>query len=427
MDSGLTAYLEALDALFARTGATSKFGLDRTHAFLDILGNPHERLRVLHVAGTNGKGSVVAMLYTLLRARGLSVGKYTSPHLIDFNERIVVDDDEMSDDFALEFLETWGKRGEELGATFFEITTAMAFHYFSVKGVDAAVVETGLGGRLDATNVVRPFVAGITSISLDHTEFLGNTEEEIAAEKAGILKRGVPGVIGPVSPGARDSILRVARAAGVESVIDAQSVFPTGDVRVSANGTSFTIGSGGESLSMTTGLVGTAQAGNASVALAMLQAAGPEWEWTLADAARVLPSVTLPGRFQRIGPYVLDVAHNPDGTRSLARTLEGVHPPGPVVAVLGVLHDKDWRNMILALQPLVKELILVAPPSAPAQRAWNPDEALAFAKAHAISAEFNPDFADAVRSAPTHGLTVLVTGSFHTVGDALQVLQSESG
>lgn len=424
MDRGLTGYVDALDALFARTGATSKYGLDRTLAFLDRLGNPHHRMRALHVAGTNGKGSVVAMLYSLLRDKGLSVARYTSPHLIDFRERIVVDDELIAEDFILDFLESWRAPAEELGATFFEITTAMAFHYFDQRKVDVAVIETGLGGRLDATNVIRPIVSGITSISLDHVEYLGSTESQIAAEKAGIFKPEVPSVIGAMSLEARDAILRTAATAGARDVVHASTTFRTSNVNVRAHATEFTMTHGAESKHLSTGLIGKAQAGNASVAMAMLDAAGPEWAVTLDRASIVLPSVKLPGRFQRLGKYILDVAHNPDGMRVLAETLEVVDADRPVTAIVGILNDKNWREMLVHLAPHVDRILLVSPPTAPAQRAWNPAEALAFASASGIEAEL-ADFETAVSLAPNYSGTVLITGSFHTTGDALQLINAK--
>jgi len=187
VDSGLTSYKSALDRLFARTGSTSKFGLDRTRALLALLGNPEKKFKSFHVAGTNGKGSVVATAETLLRAKGLRVGRYTSPHLVDFRERFVVDGVEISDREVEEFLIRWERDSERLDATFFEITTALAFAHFASREVDIAVIETGLGGRLDSTNVITPLVAAVTSIGIDHTEYLGNTIGEIAREKGGIF------------------------------------------------------------------------------------------------------------------------------------------------------------------------------------------------------------------------------------------------
>src|SRR5207253_2705020 len=178
------------------------------------LGSPHRRLAAIHVAGTNGKGSVVATCEALLRARGFTVGRYTSPHLVDFRERITVNGHPISEKEVLDFLERWIPAAEEMGASFFEVTTALAFDWLARKEVDFAVIETGLGGRLDSTNVLKPRVATVTSIGLDHTDLLGDTLEAIAGEKAGIFKPGAPAVVGESSPEIRDLLERHADKAG---------------------------------------------------------------------------------------------------------------------------------------------------------------------------------------------------------------------
>lgn len=423
MDRGLTGYRAALDALFARTGTTSKFGLERTLQFLALLGNPHRRIETFHVAGTNGKGSVVATLYALLEAKGLRVGRYMSPHLVDFRERIVVAGEPISEEYVSQFLDRWGSKAESLGATFFEITSALAFHYFASCEVDVAVIETGLGGRLDSTNVITPLATGITSIALDHQEYLGDTEASIAREKAGIMKRGVPAVIGQLSDVARLAIYEVAREKGVSTIVEAPRLYPVRDVRITPAGTEFTLVQGGQSRRVTTGLTGVAQAANASLALSMLRAVGgAQWGASLGEAARVLPTVHLPGRFQRIGNCIFDVAHNVDGMQSLVRTLADVNPPKPVTAIVGILADKDWRGMIEALSPAVDRIVIVDPPSAPKSRAWNGKEAEWFAKSKGIDAVYDSDFEAALKRPSSSGGTTLITGSFHTVGDALLAL-----
>ena len=421
MDSGLTQYKAALDALFARTGSTAKFGLDRTFRFLESIGNPQERFDSFHVAGTNGKGSVVVTLCALLESKGRRVGRYMSPHLIDFRERIVVGGQAIPEKYVAGFLRRWSPEAEAIGATFFEITTAMAFKYFADCEVSVAVIETGLGGRLDSTNVIEPLVAAITSIGLDHQEYLGDTEESIAREKAGIFKNQIPGVIGPLSDAARNAILDAARRSG-SRVIEAESLYETSDVDVTLDGTVFTVKHDGESRKVRTGLIGSAQATNAAVALAMLDVAGPSWSVSLDDAANVLPGIALQGRFQRLGNLILDVAHNPDGIRTVVSTLEGVDYKRPVAAVLGVLADKDWRAMMIELAPVVDDFILVSAPTAPPSRAWNPAEAQSFAREKGFRAVVQPDFMRAIHDASTMPGTVIVTGSFHTVGDALATL-----
>jgi dihydrofolate synthase/folylpolyglutamate synthase len=418
VDSGLTSYRSALDKLFARTGSTAKFGLDRTHAFLALLGNPHHRLRAFHVAGTNGKGSVVATLYTLLRAKGMSVGRYTSPHLVDFRERIVVDDQQITEQEILDFIQRWQPDFERLGATFFEITTALAFEHFASRKVDVALIETGLGGRLDSTNVITPIVAGVTSIGMDHIEYLGNSIAGIAAEKAGIFKQGVPAVFGPVTDVARESMVAVAHNVGAAPIIESTESYRPENIRVTWAGTTFDIEHDGESAKFTTGLVGGYQAVNTSTSLAMLDAAGDQYRTSLADAARSLPGVRLPGRFERVGKFVLDVAHNPDGMRALVSTLDSVKPPHPMIAVLGVLRDKDWKEMMRLLCPQMDSTILTTPVSAPVDRVWDANEALMFGKENNWPVTLIPDLAQAIEHAGNEAATVVVTGSFHTVGDA---------
>ena len=219
MDDLLTRYGEAIQALFARTTGGIKPGLARTEALLAEMGSPHRNLTAIHVAGTNGKGSVVATCEALLRARGYRVGKYTSPHLIDFRERITIDGRPISEAEVLEFLARWIPFAEELGATFFEVTTALAFDWLAKNNTDVCVIETGLGGRLDSTNVLAPSVATVTSIGLDHTDLLGDTLDAIALEKAGIFKPGAPAVIGEAAADIRDLLVRCAQDAGAVPIV----------------------------------------------------------------------------------------------------------------------------------------------------------------------------------------------------------------
>lgn len=423
MDDALTTYRAALDYLFARTTGGSKLGLERTLALLDAVGNPHRRLRAFHIAGTNGKGSVAATLDVLLRARGLRVGRYTSPHLVDFRERVLVDGRPIPPEAVVEWIERWAPTVERLGATFFEATTVLAFDWLERSGVDAAVVETGLGGRLDSTNVLQPLVAGVTSIGRDHTEYLGETLEEIAGEKAGIFKAGAPAVIGELDPGLRERLAAMARERGARPVLVAADVWPIDEVQVGAGETRFRLRTPEGDCRLATPLVGRHQAQNAVTALLMLRAAGAPYAAPLDEVQPALARVRLPGRFQRVGKHVFDVAHNPDGAAVLAATLRAVDPPRPVVALLTVLRDKDWRGMMERLAPVVDAFVLTAAPTAPESRAWEPSEPLAFARDRGWAAELVPDFDAALAAADARGATVVVTGSFHTVGDAMVRLQ----
>ena len=371
------------------------------------------------MGGTNGKGSVCATLEAVLRARDLTVAKYTSPHLVDFRERFLVNGAPVPASRVVEFVERWTPDIERMGVTFFEATTAMAFDLFAQANVDVAIIEVGLGGRLDATNVIRPLAAGVTSIGLDHVEYLGGTREEIAAEKAGIFKPGVAAVIGERDPHIRHLLAQFARERNAGSVRDVFVECDPSDPRVTAAGTSFTLTLRGDRGEVLTGLAGAHQAFNAALALLMLDAAGPSLATSLAEARESLPRVRLPGRFHRVDPYVFDVAHNPDGASVLALTLAEVRPARPTAAVLCVLADKDWRGVMRALADVVDLFVLTDAPTAPASRAWDRETAVEFAREHGWPAVSEHDFDRALSRATAEARTVLVTGSFHTVGDAM--------
>jgi dihydrofolate synthase / folylpolyglutamate synthase len=453
VDDLLTDYGEAIAKLFARTTSGTKFGLERTRAILSELGSPERSFPSIHIAGTNGKGSVVATTEALLRAKGLRVGRYTSPHLIDFRERISVDSVPISEEAVLRFLEKWIPLAEATGATFFELTTALAFEWFAAQAVDIAVVETGLGGRLDSTNVLTPRVATVTSIGLDHTDLLGDTLEQIAREKAGIFKSGVPAVIGEERKDIRDLLEKCATETGSAPVIVLDDEYTIRDIGVSTTGTSFTmdcrssrdvnrVGQGNDQIPavsrserITTPLIGVHQARNTVIALATVRALDKsalspsngamltEMCPTAKAISAAISQTFLPGRFQPFGKFIFDVAHNPDGARTVANTIAGLPLARPIIAVLAVLADKDWQGIIDVLRPAVDQFILTDAPSAPADRRWNPEHAAAFAKSISVIASLIPDFDRALEVAEQSAATVLVTGSFHTVGDAMSRLQ----
>jgi dihydrofolate synthase/folylpolyglutamate synthase len=421
-------YGRALDFLFRRTTGAVRLGLDHTRALLARLGDPHRDLRCVHIAGTNGKGSTTAALEALLRARGLRVGKYTSPHLVDFRERVTVDGVAIPEDEVSEFVTAHLADIEGTDATFFEATTAMALRHFARATVDVAVIETGLGGRLDSTNVVSPLAAVVTTIGIDHTEFLGPTLRDIAREKAGIFKPGVPAVIGDLDPAVAGWLAAHAREAGGEPVRALVEEGAPTAVTIAADGTHFTLdGPAGGGARYRTALLGHHQAANAATALLALDALGPGYALPVEARQRALASVRVPGRFERVGRLIFDVAHNPDGVSVLARTLAAVRPPRPLVAVVCVLADKDWRSMLALLAPHVDLFVLTQAPTAPAGRAWDPDAAAEYAQSHGWPALLERDLDRALRRALDEGETALVTGSFHTVGDVMARLPGAPG
>lgn len=383
-----------------------KFGLETTAALAAELGNPELAYSTLLVAGTNGKGSVVAYLDAALRASGLRVGRYTSPHLVRVNERIVVNGREIGDgalDRAVDRVRAAAERlvrRDVLRAhpTYFEVMTLAAFDHFRRARIDAAVLEVGLGGRLDATNVSEPLVSAIVSISRDHEQYLGSTLGAIAWEKAGILRAGRAVVVGPMLAEARRAIVREASRVGAP-LVDASQGRYVGPLA----------------------LEGEHQRRNAWVAWHVLdraRRAGLRVDRRRVSAA--FATTRWPGRLQWIPGeplLLLDGAHNPDGARALARYLEGHRP---FVLVFGVMGDKKVPEMAKALFPLAHALVLT---KAPGDRAASPTRIARAAGRLAARARREPSVPRALRLAARlapPGAPVVVAGSLYLVGDVLK-------
>ncbi len=388
---------------------------------LHSLGDPQGELDFIHIGGTNGKGSTAAHAESILRAAGRFTGLYTSPHLRVFAERIRIGgalaDLVLLEDCARDVLPL----AEREDATFFESTTVLAFEAFRRAGCRTIVAEVGLGGRLDATNVVTPRVTVITSVDLDHSEYLGDTLAEIAAEKAGILKHGVPLVSGPLSEGPKQVV--EARAEYLGAPVDTLGdEFSIEDVVVDLAGTTFTYRSNGSinGLRGRTPLVGGHQARNASLAIRAL-----EWfdsGMTHEQVSQGLAAVRWPGRFEVLsadgGTWVLDIAHNVAAAKNLAALLEAAALPEPLVLLVAILGDKPWPEMLGPLLSSAETSVFTVAPSSPPERRWRPEEALVAAGGRNVEVE--PEFARALeRARELAGAgTVVVTGSAHTVGDA---------
>jgi dihydrofolate synthase/folylpolyglutamate synthase len=357
------------------------------------LGNPERHFESIHIGGTNGKGSAATLVAAALERAGRRVGLYTSPHLVDLRERMMVNGQPVSREAFVAWARALQGPIESSGASFFEATTAVAFADFAARGVELAVVEVGLGGRLDSTNVLDPLVSAVTSVALEHTEYLGDSLESIAREKAGIAKPGRPFVVGERDPALVALLTALGRDAGASPVVvpaDAEYDGPLG-------------------------LQGPHQRRNAALALAVLEALPPDCRPTDAEREGAFASARLPGRFDRRGAWLFDVAHNPAGIAALVEACAAQPLPRPVHALVGILGDKDWRGMLAAVRGVVDRLWLTMPPSAPPDRRWS----LADAGAAVPDAVVEPDF-DRALSGVQHGAaTVVVTGSFHTVGDAM--------
>lgn len=416
--------------LFPPLATGVPWGLERVRAALEELGDPHRLYATVHVGGTNGKGSVASTLAQVLRAAGFRAGLYTSPHLCSFRERFQVDGRALPEERLLAVADEMRELITRHGLTYFEAATVLGFHAFARERVDVAVVEVGLGGRLDATNVVAPEVAIVTNIAMDHAEFLGGTLEQIAAEKAGIAKAGVPFVTAETSPPVLD-VLRAACAAA-SAPFHALAAERVREVEVTGAGTSFRLETRGwGEFQLSTPLVGVHQAVNTALAVEALEHLPADLRPSAQAVRTGVAGVHWPGRDQieRIDgrTWLFDVAHNPAGIRSLVDVLDRLDLPRPYVALIGVLADKEWREMLPAILRRVDRGMLTVPPSATGERRWDPAEAER-AIHPLLGAGFplvsEPDFAvalDRVRRAAGKG-TVIVTGSCYTVGDALRLL-----
>jgi dihydrofolate synthase / folylpolyglutamate synthase len=415
--------------LFARTSGGIRWGLERTQELLAGVGDPHRRFRSLHVAGTNGKGSVSALCESALRAAhpGLTIGLYTSPHLVSFAERIRIGGRPVDAALLARAEARLRPAIERTGATFFEATTALAFLCFAEAGVDVAVVEVGLGGRLDSTNVIAPLATAVTNVARDHVEYLGESLEGIAWEKAGIFKPGVPALAGETAPALLDVLGRRAAEVGAPlAVLDEAA--RVSEIAVSLEGTRFRLDSARwGSRPVRIPLIGAHQARNAALAAELLgllpDDLRPAWEAIESGFADVRWAGRMQVARQRGTSWIFDVAHNPAGVRALVDALDSLDYPRPLVVVAAILADKEWDEMLPPLLQRADAAVLTVAPTAPESRRWDPEH-VANSLDATIPIRVIPDLPDALMCAETlapHG-TILVTGSVHTVGDALAAL-----
>ncbi|OHE75398.1 MAG: hypothetical protein A3F67_07960 [Verrucomicrobia bacterium RIFCSPHIGHO2_12_FULL_41_10] len=377
-------------------------GLDSVVRLLAALGHPEKNLKCLHVAGTNGKGSVSAIAESLLRASGLRTGLYTSPHLVDFKERIRLQGeciDEVTLDEGIRHLQEATKGWERL-PTFFELTTALALSIFAQKECDVVVLETGLGGRLDATNLAPKVACAITPIDLDHTEWLGPTLRDIAREKAGIMRAGVPVVSAPQSPEVLEVLREEVERVGAPLDIITEPI----------------------STAIPLGLVGSYQRWNAALALALVDRGG----FKISSEAKKdgLATVSWPGRFQRLSLdnqiLILDGAHNPAAVHQLLQTWKEEYPNQKYELIFGSLADKEGETMLKLLEPLAAEIFLV-PISSP--RSNNPRELLPLVPKAKIFTSLEAFLDRKRKQKGLNNTPILLTGSLFLVGEALALLE----
>jgi dihydrofolate synthase/folylpolyglutamate synthase len=412
-------YAETLSFLFSLGPElkTVKWDLARVETLLGALGNPQRRGRYIHVAGTNGKGSTCAMMASALRVSGFRTGLYTSPHLVDPRERIQIDGEKISEDTWVAVFEEVHTAAEHLLArnevdahpSFFETLTAMAFLAFDREHVDVVVLETGLGGRLDATNVVIPEVAVITPIDFDHEAFLGSSIESIAAEKAGIIKADRPVVISAQRSAAFNILER--RALDLAAPVTLSSAWRVENLHLDKFGSQFTL-IADEPIPIHCPLAGEHQIENTRTAVAALSVFG----LSAAAISEGIAHATWPGRLERISQnpdIILDGAHNPAGARALAAYIKRFFSDEPVRIIYGAMRDKAIDEVTDALFPLAAEVILTAPDQ---PRALNP-ESLAEVIQHP-NVRIAPTIEDALKITHEEPMTTFITGSLFLVGEA---------
>ncbi len=416
-------YAEAIDFLYGLGFFGARFGLETTRTLAERAGNPQNQLRFIHIAGTNGKGSTCAILESIYRAAGLRVGLFTSPHLVSFRERIQVNRQWISEadlvrlasavrthssKFRLQTVPEPAKAGTpnlDVHPTLFEFVTVMSLRYFAEQKCDLVIWETGLGGRLDATNIVTPLASLITNIQLDHQQWLGNTLAEIAVEKAGIIKPGVPVLTATSEPEA----LRVIEAAARKNE-SPLTILNAGRLKAE--------------LQAHLPLLGDHQQLNAALALATVDVLQPQIPVRDAQLRKGLAEVNWPGRLQLVTrpggqQILLDGAHNLAGVEALAVALQQHFPSAKPTLILGILADKDWRPMCARLATLAARTLTV--PVASERTAKAAELAAVFRKTSSSVTVECCSLVEALQRT-AHDPFVVIAGSLYLVGEALEIL-----
>ena len=401
--------------------AEKRANLKTMYELLDRLGNPHiDDVKYVHVTGTNGKGSVCASVYSVLRERYRS-GLYLSPHVYRFNERIVVDGREIESRYIVDFVRKVKPILEEIGArsrkpSFFEVVTAMAFQYFKDRGCDFAAIEVGIGGRLDPTNVIRPLASAITSVALDHTHILGDTIEEIAFEKAGIIKPDTPVVSGVRDSRAKKIIEDIAKKRGAP-FYDASSAYEVYDVDIQLNGMKFrVIGDHGE-YRINFPLIGRHQIDNVLVALKIIEVLGEKHPLKKSEIESGLSKVRLPGRFEvkMSDPLLIfDIAHNPAASKALADTVKELGLEN-VTILFSILRDKDVDGVLRNLSKVSDDIIVTE--ISDERRKMPAEEIEKYARRYFKSVKMIRDSRKALEYVLEKSDVIIATGSAYLLGE----------
>ena len=407
-----------INELFARTTMGINFGLDRIIAAMDSIGNPHRDVNCIHVAGTNGKGSVCAYLDSILRCKGCSTGLFTSPPIHDFEERFVINGLKVNSDDWLNVYSSIRKEIDRYSLTFFEISVILAFMLFKKHEVDWAIIETGLGGRLDATNIIKPKLSIITNIGIDHTDYLGSTISDIAQEKLGIVKSTIPLVLAvqqePIIKNLAQKVCE-ERNSPLSLCLEEEAE----NIKRHDLGSSFTY----HNTDYVVPLYGTYQVMNALCALNAAKLLGINDRPILIEG---LKKTTIPGRFQvltiRGKRIILDCAHNPQATHCLCQMLSTYCPHESISIITGIMADKDTQKMLVEYSNCAHTLILTHPNT---PRAADPNQLY-----QKTPSRIKPTsiIIPSVRESVVYALkqpqeVICVTGSFYTIGEAMSCLE----
>ena len=430
----IDSFEEAVSFLLETPKFTSKHDIKETASFLDTLGNPDRRFKIIHVAGTNGKGSVCMMMSDILRAHGFSVGLFTSPHLVDMRERIRMDDDLITaEDFLASFknvTKAIKKRGDDYFPTFFEYLFFMAMVYYREKVPDYVILETGLGGRLDATNSVSDkLLSVITRIGLDHTEYLGDTIEKIAYEKAGIIKPGIPVVYDAFVPGAAQVIKDTARESGSECIGVSPDLIS--EERKLHKNIAFSLKTRYyDDVCLELGQAAHYQIENASVAVFASEYILGEKTFDPAKTKEALKSFFWPGRMQEIAPgVIIDGAHNTDGIRAFLESAGADGHDGKRHLIFSAVSDKDYTGMLdmIADSGLFEKVTVTGIKSS---RGMSPEELLGGVKsgkdAHFVISDKDAyDTLSEERAGRAEDGIIYVAGSLYLVGEIMEKLKND--
>jgi len=418
-----STYNQCLEKMFGLRRFGIKLGLGTIRSILKGLGNPHQNFHCIHVAGTNGKGSVASTLASILTACGYKTGLYTSPHLVNFNERICVNNTPISNKHVIESYEAVNRvHHGNREPTFFEFTTAMAFYEFGRQDVDFAVIETGMGGRLDATNIIKPALSIITNISVEHREYLGNTIAEISGEKGGIIKKNIPVITGVRQKSAIAVLRKIARDKSAPFYLFGEA-FKT---RKNRDGVFTYLGMKHTWPNMKAGLQGKYQIDNLALVLAACEILEKKIPGhTLQKIQKGLSLHKWPGRLEVVStsPFImLDGAHNLIAARNLSKFIKNDLADKKITLIVGMLDDKPYTAMLKALLPVCDKVVLTSPKI---DRALPAEKLLPVARKLTPNIQMVPDVEKAIQYAikdATSKSAICIAGSLYVVGEAKQTL-----